>query len=200
MHFIPDLIACLASVSAVSAVGIRNYRAGTCKGSNFGQCENVKTYACCDKSATKSVYSSSLFKGLPTTGLGVLCNREAGKNCGRVHQAGNGLSACVAKSNTRGSFWFDCRQTGTCPKGRATQPDVSKLAHIQAIETVTPDIVGIDYHQFYTNETTPEYVVDALFELLETDVIYEDIPAELKKYEKLLNKEEQEQEDAEWGV
>ncbi|KAF4991470.1 hypothetical protein FGRMN_7781 [Fusarium graminum] len=200
MHFTPTLITYLTSVSAVSAVNIRNFRAGTCKGANFGECRDVKTYACCDKSPTKSVYSSSLFQGLPTTGIGAICNQEAGKNCGRIHQAGNGLSACVAKSNTRGSFWFDCRQTGTCPKGRATQPDVLKLAHIQAIETVTPDIVGIDYHQFYTNKSTPEHVVNALFELLDTDVIYEDIPAELKKFEKVLSKEEQEQEDEEWGM
>lgn len=200
MHFTPALIAYLTSVSAVSAVTIRNFRAGTCKGANFGQCNKINTYACCDESPTKSVYSSSLFKGLPTTGIGAVCNRVRDKNCGRIHASGFGTNACVGKSNSRGSFWFDCRQTGTCPKGRATQLDVAQLAHIQAIDTVTPDIVGIDYHQFYTNGTTPKHVVIALFELLDTDVTYEDIPIELKKYERILSKKEQEEEDEEWGI
>lgn len=200
MHYIPTLIAYLTFVSAVSAVTIRNFRAGTCKGGNYKECKGINTYACCDKSPTKSAYSSSLFMGLPTTGVGSVCNEVRGKTCGRVHASGIGLNACVGKSNSRGSFWFDCRQTGTCPKGRATQPDVAELAHIQAIETVAPDIVAIDYRQFYTNETTPEHVVNTLLELLDTDATYGDVPIELKKYERILSKKEQEEEDEEWGI
>jgi hypothetical protein len=153
-----------------------------------------------DKSSTKSAYSSSLFQGLLTTGIGAVCNITRGKNCGRIHTSSISLNACLGKSNLRGSFWFECRQTGTCPKGRATQPDVAELTHIQAIETVNQDIVVIDYRQLYNSETTPEHVVNALFDLLDSDVTYEDIPIELIKYGRILSKREQEEEDKEWGV
>ncbi|KAJ4130217.1 hypothetical protein NW768_007200 [Fusarium equiseti] len=186
MHFTSTLVAYLASISMVSAVTIRNFRAGTCKGGNYAECKGIKTYDCCDKTPTKSVYSSSRFLGLPTTGIGAVCNQEKGKNCGRVHAAGSGLNACVGKSNSRGSFWFDCRQTGTCNKrNKAAVPDDSQLTNIQAAGSVAPDIVAIDYHRFYTNETTPDDVVRALFELFDTDVSYEDIPVELKEYEEV---------------
>ncbi|KAF5580783.1 hypothetical protein FPCIR_10491 [Fusarium pseudocircinatum] len=186
MQFTSTLVAYLAYISMASAVTIRNFRAGTCKGSNYAECKGIKTYDCCDKTPTKSVYSSSRFLGLPTTGIGAIYNEEKGKNCGRVHAAGSGLNACVGKSNSRGSFWFDCRQTGTCnQRNKAAVINNSRLANIQATGSVAPDIVAIDYHRFYTNESTPDDVVHALLNLFETDISYEDIPIELKKYEEV---------------
>jgi hypothetical protein len=79
------------------------------------------------------------------------------------------------------------------------QLDVEDPARVQAIESVTPDIVGIDHHQFYTNESTPQHVVNALFGLLSTNIVYQDIPTGLKKYERFMSEEELELEKEQWG-
>jgi hypothetical protein len=200
MHFPPVLVAYLASIPTVSAVTIRNFHTGGCRG-NYRQCNNIKAYACCDNRNTSiPYYKSSSFQGLATTGVGVLCKIDGGKSCGRIHTTGApGLNTCLGKNDTAGSFWYDCRQAGTCSKSRTTQLDAEDPAPVQAIERATPDIVGIDDHQFYTNDSTPEPVVLALFGLLSTDITYQEIPSELKKYEKIMSDEELEEEEAQWG-
>ncbi|RSL91476.1 hypothetical protein CEP52_014226 [Fusarium oligoseptatum] len=191
MRFMNTIIAYLASVSTVSAVTIRNYRTSTCKG-NYRECKSIKTYDCCDKSPSR-VFSSSKFLGLPPTGIGAVCREEKGHKCGRIHKSGHGLDLCVGAGNLKGSFWFDCRQTGTCNRRRgARQLDADKAERAYDTTPTAPDIVAIDDHRFYTNETTPEHVVGALLELYEADASYEDIPIELKMYEEVeMGEEEQ---------
>lgn len=183
MHFFNILVAISAAATSVSAVTIRNYRTGTCKG-NYLQCSNVPAQDCCDL-AQNRVYSSSLFLGLPTTAVGAICAGKGRLNCGTIKKAGHGLSLCLGNGNSKGSYWFDCR---SCRKrdGLGTREiDVASISGgaTPASGVSKPDIVAIEGHQFRIDGTTPPQDVASILHHFETESDYAAIPEGLKKYE-----------------
>ncbi|KAG9505098.1 hypothetical protein J7337_002064 [Fusarium musae] len=182
MHFTQIFLTSLATLDAASAVTIRNFRTGTCKG-NYRECTRIQTYSCCAE-RIGNVFSSSLISGMPPTGIGAICVGKQGKNCGEVKKGGFGSPLCLGSGNSKGTFWFDCAQTHHCHARRGARSLDVQLRDISTPDKIsTPDFVGIDDHRFFTNETTPEEIVRGLLELVETDVSYDDIPVEFKKYE-----------------
>lgn len=182
MHFFSAITVVLAATaSCVSAVTIRNYRTGTCKG-NYLQCSNVGALTCCDLQAQK-VYSSSLFLGLPTTAVGSICRRNGQNSCGKVMKTGRGLSLCLGQGSATGSFWFDCR---SCKRSAKLQDRGLDLVAAQAqnsVEAALPGIVAFEDHQFKINGDVPQNMTDALLHLYHSDASYADIPHEYLQYE-----------------
>jgi hypothetical protein len=189
MHFPIALIALIAAASSSSAVTIRNYRTGTCKGT-YRQCTNIKAQFYCARSVNP-VYSSSRFLGLPTTAIGAICTAKGGKKCGTVKKAGRGLNLCIGNGNSKGSYWFGCRSCSRGEDGELSMAggavgeiDVSSLGDAATtIGSVAPDIIAFDGHQFGINQTTPQGVVDTLFQYFDAGADYADLPVDLKVYE-----------------
>ncbi|KAJ5979264.1 hypothetical protein N7501_002606 [Penicillium viridicatum] len=182
MRFLANIVVLLVTIcSSTHAVTIRNYRTGTCKG-DYAQCSNVSPRDCCDLSHNR-VFSSSLFLGLPTTAIGAICSRKGNLHCGIVQKAGHGLSLCLGKGNSRGSYWFDCR---SCRKGEIDGGaiDLESMSEVNnATSTVSPDIIAIEDRQFNIGGDTPQHVTDGLIEHFYSDGDYSSLPEEYKIYE-----------------
>lgn len=68
--------------------------------------------------------------------------------------------------------------------GEIGEIDVSSLGDAAtSIGSATPDIIAFDGHRFGINQTTPQGVVDTLFQYFEAGADYDDLPVNLKVYE-----------------
>lgn len=107
-----------------------------------------------------------------------------------MKKSGHGLTLCLGDGNSKGSYWFDCRSCsrrtdgGLAASGEIQELNVSSLGDVATvIGSATPDIIAFDGHQFGINNTTPQGVIDTLFQYFEVGADYVDIPANLKVYE-----------------
>ncbi|KAI0169549.1 hypothetical protein GGR52DRAFT_573613 [Hypoxylon sp. FL1284] len=173
------------AVEPITAVTIRNFRSANCRSTNYVQCSRAPPWSCCSGGPSRTgTFSSSHFAGLPPTAIAAICKRKFGSNCGEVAQSGPGLNLCLNAGNCRGAFWMDCNYCNKRDNDLAVRdgvPDALKGA--SAKESVEPDVLAFDNHQFKIDNSVPEADRNKLNQLFEDDKTYDDIPQDLKKYE-----------------
>ncbi|KAI6082978.1 hypothetical protein F4821DRAFT_263441 [Hypoxylon rubiginosum] len=188
MRFHTLLLVIAVAVEMASAVTLRNFRTPTCKG-NYIKCSHAEEWECCVGGPSSSgVVRSSLITGLPPTGLGAICTYRTSDNhhrnaCGSVKDSASGLSVCVGYPNGAGSMWFDCsncRRDGNLLDYRDVSAAVADQSGKSSVE---PDRVAFEGHEFKWDSSVPADAKQRLTDLYQRDAGYDDIPADLKKYE-----------------
>ncbi|KAF3056557.1 hypothetical protein GL218_06507 [Daldinia childiae] len=183
MHFSALVLALTMAAGSVSGVTIRNFRSASCKGTYYRQCSGILPWQCCSGGPTSNgVVSSAEFIGVPPTALGSICKAKGATNCGEVARSASGSRFCIGAANCRGSFWMDCNY---CNKRDLTSRDAipQELQGASAENSVEPDTIAFEDHQFKYDSSVPADVKQKFDDLFDTDASYADIPEELKQYE-----------------
>lgn len=178
--------------NAAFAVTIEHYDSLNCRG-NSRYCSGIPHHRCCQDSGP---FSSSKFRGLPETAIGVACTRVGTNLCGKNHEAVNGDSACANRRTPlglRGSYWLHCflciitRDIST--DGTGLHEFAENIENIDAIrgdgilEEVMVDKIMIDGHMFDINHHVPQDATDMLYALADAGAAYDSLSPEALEWE-----------------